>query len=250
MRRFLLVSCFAGVASWYDHMSLLERAQNDSLVEIDYRQTYFCIYVLNMVKDSSLQRSKRLRDALFEQGLPFAIIPGRTGTGTWKVECLPQRMHPGYIGNWRSHVAAWRRGHSHCGGDFIVVLENDAIVPFGVVRHLRKLFRSMKLHGRQVAWLDGRHGDHAQEQVGAASYGIGAMALSTAVLPLMISQFTDGADALWRNYTSKRRPLVDHEICLTDWYMGNVVAASNIAAVRFPLFDHPAAAISEIHEIG
>lgn len=244
LRIFLAICALLPLAAWDDHISLLMSQQNDTSVSLGrFGGGSYCFYMMMMVEPRSIERSAPLRDGLTEQGLPYTIIPGRRSTGHWPVQCLKQPS--GYIGNWRSHVAAWRRGYEKCSAEWIIVLENDVVPPQGLARHLGRNFATKNKHN-DIVWMDGRHGDLGVTKQGPTGWGIGAVALRRTALPKLLPHFMDAPHAMWRTYNNVKKDVVDNPDCLTDWYLGNVVAHIRMKAAVYPLFDHPVTAPSEI----
>ena len=151
--------------------------------------------------------------------------------------CVDQNgIGPGYIGIWRSLLTTWRRAEDQCQGDWAMILESDAMIP---VNFTGKFADALAYHPPASAlWLDGRLGKGKEAQ--------GCCAVATAwhrsVWPSMIGDFNPFNKTAWHaDYrTNKaRRPLVDSDACLSDWYLGNVVKGRKIEAASYPMVGHP-----------
>lgn len=157
----------------------------------------------------------------------------------WKIDCLKYHTNPGYIGMWLSMLGIWKTSQHSCSTSWIVTLEADAKIPHNFEHSMDRLLRQ-KSH-LDVIWLDNRTG-HGQGVSGCCTVG---MAYHKRAIPKLIYHFDpENTDALWVNYESKwkNRSLnfkVESPVCLTDFYLANVVSSNHMSAYRYGIVRHP-----------
>ena len=144
------------------------------------------------------------------------------------VPCLDR---PGYVGMWRSMLRIWRISKRECPHEWTIILESDARPPLHFVSRLERILRPP----RQVVWFDQRIG------VGPGPSGCctNVVAYHRSVLPGLISQFNPhNRHALWNGYDTRQLRVVKDSTCLTDWYLGNVVAEERWQSYRAGMVAH------------
>jgi len=215
----------------------LTRDESVRLPGLD-KDTGACLYIMHAHTGKGIQRSQPMRKQLDHQGVPYNLVAARHGKGgNWPLTCVDQNgIGPGYIGIWRSTLASWRRAETQCDQEWAIIFESDAIIP---ANFTQKASDALQFHpAAKAVWLDGRLG----KGKGAQGCCAVATAWHRSIWPSMIGDYNPFNQTAWHaDYkTNKaRRPLVDSDACLSDWYLGNVVKGRNIEAASVPIVGHP-----------
>lgn len=196
-----------------------------------------------------MARSKSTREALDAQSIPYSLVSAHDGRPQlWPIKCLTQA---GYIGMWRTYRKAWNRAQLRCPGDYALLLESDAVVPSQFIPAFGSALgmRGPRLHDPipRVLWLDERN-LRGPSPSGCCTV---ATAYHRSTWIVMAYEFASSSKhALWVNYTTRPKLVVDHPDCLTDWYLANVAAYRRIPSASVPIVGHPAGHASEINPGG
>ena len=151
---------------------------------------------------------------------------------------------------WKTFARALR----HCQGDWVILFENDAEFDPTVWPRLKDL--TMDKPHLRVVWLDERNGVHD----GPSRCCTVAVAFHRGILPQMMLDFAYTLEGLkrarelrqslpgganeqpyWADYASKTKALTQDEACLTDWYLGNLIAFRGIPGYSLGIVHHPTA---------
>lgn len=200
-----------------------------------------CVYPYGTNTILGKFRMERLKTNLDSQGIPYVSFTGvKVRSYDWNVPCLIGR--DGYIGMWLTMHRIWSHAMRTCHSPWVVLLEADAVP----THSFKMALHSLQHLQDDVVWMDERTGK------GPGPSGCCTVAVAyhkTRALPTLISNFdpTNTRNALWNNYSARKNLLVQHETCLTDWYLANVVKETHLRASRNGIVAHPAGR-SEIHE--
>lgn len=213
--------------------------------EIPYTSTMFCLYAFGTNTGIGTERIRKLKMRVHKRLNGYNLQVKQTETppdvSSWSVSCLKQI---GYIGMWLSMLRVWRRAFEECRSEWTVLLEADALLPTQFDSELNRVLNSSA--GTDIVWLDERAGQ-GEGPNGCCTV---AMAYRTSTLPFFIYHFDPtNLNAYWNNYTHKRKDVVNHDECLTDWYLGNLVQYLGLRARRDGIAKH-AGGDSEINLVG
>ena len=131
-----------------------------------------------------------------------------------------------YLGLWLSNLRIWKRAVQTCRAAWVIILENDAVLPYNFLSQFRHYARP----SIDVVWLDSRNGFHPGSS-GACTVG---MAYRNTSLPRIIPHFElDREDALYRRgkWTKKT--------CLFDWYLPDVMKEVGLRSYTAGIVRHP-----------
>lgn len=213
---------------------------------LDVTSGDICAYAFGLYSDPRLKsRHAMLNTTSAAAKISMNLVEAEGG----KNLPFPCLKSPGYTGMWLSMLKVWRRALVSCPQDWIAVFEDDAAIPSSFLQTFRKL-RELDAgsavsqeHQAQVYWLDERAGPNGPNPSGCCTVG---MAYHKSALPTLISQFNpENENAYWVGYEDPDRkfPVVGHSDgfthCLTDYYLGNMVAAYSIPARVFGFVRHP-----------
>ena len=181
----------------------------------------WCVYAYGTNNTVGRARMTDLAAHMRRIRMPYTAVAA-SGPVSSFVPCLHQA---GYVGMWRSLLRIWRNARHHCPHEWVVVLESDARPPFDFALRLQRSLRPTQ----QVVWLDQRTGYGP----GPSGCCTNAVAYHRSVLPGLVSHFDPhNRKALWNGYANRTLPVVRDGTCLTDWYLGNVVATERWRASR------------------
>ena len=146
-----------------------------------------------------------------------------------------------YARLWEAYGRTWNMAVNTCKQPYVVLLENDAIFPSNFSATLHKTLDAARELDVDVLWMDDRVGTAAGPQ-GCCTVGL---ALKKSVLPRLVREFSlSNHNAYWNRYASKKRTVVPYRECLTDWYMGNLVASLRLRGYSRGIVKHPAPALT------
>ena len=193
-----------------------------------------CVYVLQFNTEDGLERAENTRAELKRQGIKFNIMSSRyPDRDNWPVTCL---NHNGYIGMWRTYLAAWTRATHKCKAKWAIFLESDAVLP---KEFNTSLVTALEKHRfSRAIWLDERNGFRGE----ASNCCTVATAWHRSTWSILEQDFSPYNPDAWHNGYEKnatRQPIIKNPVCLTDWYLGNVVVGRNIKASCYGVVKHP-----------
>ena len=150
---------------------------------------------------------------------------------------IPSVERDKYMSLWSTYGTVWKKALEECGEDYISVYENDAIFPSTYAKNLSDVVRAAETSKLRVVWLDKRSGTHK----GAGGCCTVGVMYHRTILADLIRQFDlNRSDAsYWAEYAQKPRKVVNDTVCLTDFYLGNVVAYQNWNAYSYGIIHHP-----------
>lgn len=196
-----------------------------------------CVYSYSTNTTVGRGRARVLDAHMRSLGLAHtALVSAPPASARWPVSCLRKR---GYIGMWTSMRRAWQAARRTCAADWVLLLESDALLPAHFARHAAAALRAP----RQVVWFDARTGTGA----GASDCCTNAVAYHRSTLDALLHHFDPTAtDAYWVGYAARRKRVMDDPTCLTDWYLGNLVAHLGWNGYRRGVVPHSRHTRSEI----
>lgn len=197
--------------------------------EIKNDTASFCVYVFATNTSVGQVRYKRLKTHLDKENINYRFVTASTYPLWWSVPCLNQQ---GYVGMWLSMLNIWKHAMKECTSEWVVILESDAVVPKG----FNRILSSTLPKDVDVVWLDNRNG-YGDGPSGCCTV---AVAYRRSILSRLIHHFDPwNSRAYWNGYESKIKQVVNHNACLTDWYLGNLVAHLGLRAKRNGIVHHP-----------
>lgn len=126
----------------------------------------------------------------------------------------------------RTNIHIWRTAGKEC--DKVLIFESDAKPSASFLERLKNL------PSRDITWLDSRGDPTMHGPSGCCSVG---MLYSKRILPQLVADFSPlNPVAYANNYFP--RPLVNHNDCIYDWYLGNLAAHRKISSASFNLLYH------------
>ena len=132
-----------------------------------------------------------------------------------------------YLGLWKSNFVIWNESYHMCERDWVVLFENDAVIPPDFERRLNRYITN----SLDVIWLDSRNHFH-EGPSGCCTVG---MAYRKAILPHLISHFdVNNKNAIWNSWTQEKK-----RKCLFDWYLADVVKKLNLRSLTAGIVKHP-----------
>lgn len=158
----------------------------------------------------------------------------------YKPPCImtrPRAEQNKYMSLWSTYGNVWRKALTQCREDYIFVYENDAIFPSTYAKDLADVTKAAKTLQMQVVWLDSRNGIRSGVP-GCCTVGV---MYHRAILADLVQQFelNRTVTSYWAQYDRNPRLIVNDTACLTDWYLGNLVAYKKWNAYSYGIIRHP-----------
>lgn len=184
-----------------------------------------CIYALG--KNGSITSPRRW-ERLFQSARRAKVDLIRveasvTNHSRFPVPCC---KNVAYLGLWLSNLRIWEKAVQTCKSEWVILLENDALLPSNFVSR----FRTYARPSLDVLWMDSRNGFHPGPS-GCCTVG---MAYRKSSLPRLIPHFELGReDAFYRRGTWKKTT------CLFDWYLPAVVRGVGLRSYTVGIVRHP-----------
>jgi hypothetical protein len=127
---------------------------------------------------------------------------------------------------WRTNVYIWKHAPPEC--DKILILESDA-------RPTPLFFKRLSgLPNRDIVWLDDRTEASLHSPSGCCTIG---MLYTRSILGLLIKEF-ESKDASSYAMRYSPRPINPSNVCLFDWFLGNLASYKRIKSAVVHLLHH------------
>ena len=197
----------------------------------------YCTYAFGTNTTVGRERMHRMRLHMAQMNHPYVAVDA-LGPVTPFVPCL--RGRHGYVGMWRSMLHIWRMAQRTCVHEWVLILESDARLP----RTFARVAGRAMHNATRIVWFDARAGIG----LGPSGCCTNVMAYHRSVLDTLIYNFDpSNRRAFWNRYAHRSMHVVRDPVCLTDWYLANLVAVRHIPASRYGIVRH---SLDERSELG